>query len=120
MRTAAFVLVFALVVIACGQAPKPQAPEQREAAIALDARLKSRLAVGIPIAVELRSGDAPVGACTIQYDLWDERYKAVRSKTEYTLAADVEVALRHCIERPVTAPIQVVERAAPTMAAPAI
>jgi hypothetical protein len=110
MRTAAFVLFFALVVIACGQAPKPQAPvDPRTAQIELDAGLHERLQLGLPTAVELRAGGKQVGTCTVYFDLWEEQYKASRSHTELGIAPAVDTALRHCIETQVTATIRVRE-----------
>lgn len=110
MRTTALVvLVFSVVVIACGQAPKPQAP--RALAIEVDAQLGERMQLGLPIQVELRADDKQVGACTVQLDLWEEIYKASRSRTELGRAPDVTGVLRHCIEAPVTAAIVVRERA---------
>jgi hypothetical protein len=110
MRTTAFVLFFALVIIACGQAPTPQAPEvPREAEIVLDVELHERLELGLPLALELRAGDEQVGTCTLFFDLWDERYETSRSRTELGFAASAPAALRHCIEKPVTTTVRVQE-----------
>jgi hypothetical protein len=114
MRTTVIVvLVFSVVVIACGQAPKPQAPvDPRTALIEVDAKVSERLQLGLPMQVELRAGNQQVGACTMQFDLWEEHYKASRSRTELGRAPDADGALRHCIETPVTATIRVRELAA--------
>lgn len=117
MRTAAFVLFFALVVIACGQAPKPQAPvDPRTAQIELDAALHERLQLGLPMAVELRAAGKQVGTCTLYFDLWEELYKASRSHTQLGFAREVDTVVRHCIETQVTAAIHV--RELPHTAAP--
>lgn len=107
MRTTVAVLVlvlFGLVVIACGQSPKPQAPAETAArphqppTIALDKLLEERLQLGLPLHVELRHRDRAVGDCTLAYDLWEERYRIALSKDDIVYAPDAESALRICVE----------------------
>ena len=105
MRTTVAVLVlvlFGLVVIACGQAPKPQAPVPtevpRQLTISLDERLEERLQLGLPLHVELRHRDRTVGDCTLAYDLWEERFRIALSKDDIVYAPNAESALRVCVE----------------------
>jgi len=107
MRTTVFVVFAALVVIACRSPRDPQPPvpsvpltaaQVREVRIEIDAKLSERLALGLPMRVELRAPDMAVGECTIAFDLWEERYKVALSKTDLVYAADPKAALQNCIE----------------------
>ncbi len=108
MRTTVIFVLFAMVVIAaCGQAPKPQAPTEaapaltevpRQLTISLDQRLEERLQLGLPLHVELRHRDRTVGDCTLGYDLWEERYRIALSKDDIVYAPDAQSALRVCVE----------------------
>lgn len=103
MRTTVAVLVpvlFGLVVMACGQSPKPQTPAHevpRQLTISLDQQLEERLQLGLPLHVELRHRDRMVGDCTLAYDLWEERYRIALSKTDIVYAPDAQSALRVCV-----------------------
>jgi hypothetical protein len=104
VRATVILVLFGLVVIACGQSPKPQAPATpatevpRQATISLDQRLEERLQLGLPLHVELRHRDRAVGECTLAYDLWEERYRIALSKDDIVYARDTDAALRVCVE----------------------
>lgn len=101
MRTTAVVL-FALLVIACRSPRDPNPPARQTApeqvAIELDAPTREKLALGVPLQLELRAGERTVGACTLAYDLWDERYKVSLSRTDIAHAPDPIAALRMCLD----------------------
>jgi hypothetical protein len=100
MRTTVTLVLFGLIVIACGQSPKPQAPAAapRQPTIALDQRTEERLQLGVPLRLEIRARDRAVGTCTLAYDLWEERYRIALSKDDIVYAPDAESALRVCVE----------------------
>ena len=105
MRTTVTLVLFGLIVIACGQSPKPQAPAEspprtlpRQATISLDKRLEERLQLGLPLRLEIHARERAVGTCTLAYDLWEERYRLALSKDDIVYAPDAEAALRICVE----------------------
>ena len=66
MRTTVILVLFGLIVIACGQSPKPQAPAEAprtapQPTIALDKQLEERLQLGLPLRLEIRARDRAVG-----------------------------------------------------------
>jgi hypothetical protein len=103
MRTTAFVL-FALFVIACAAPQSERQPLSNATAapiaveIELDATLRERLALGLPLYLALRTANADVGACTVVHDLWEEDYRVAFSKTEELRATDPNAALRMCVD----------------------
>lgn len=103
MRTTVTLVLFGLIVIACGQSPKPQAPADstaraRQPTISLDKRLEERLQLGLPLRLEISARERAVGTCTLAYDLWEERYRIALSKDDIVYAPDAEAALRVCVE----------------------
>ena len=102
MRTAAFVLFAALVVIACRAPREADRPSEttasRDFKIEIDPAIRERLALGLPMQLEVRAEDEKVGECVLVYDLWEERYKVALSRTEIVYAGDSDVALRHCVD----------------------
>jgi len=101
MRTPAFAL-FALCVIACAAPQRDPAPIASSTpppiTIDLDDALRERLALGLPMRLELQSSGTAVGECTVVYDLWDERYEVALSRTEIAHAPDPAAALRMCVD----------------------
>ena len=94
-------LVVTIVVVACGSAPKRE-PISNATPAPVDVRLDieglhDRLALGIPLELELRllSTDAHVGTCTLSFDLWDEVYRVALSRHDVSIAEDATVARRH-------------------------
>jgi hypothetical protein len=99
MRTIVTLVLLGLIVIACGQSPKPQAPAERAAPrVALDEQLEERLQLGLPLRLEIRAAERTVGTCTLSYDLWEERYRIAPSRDDIAYAPDAEAALRVCVE----------------------
>ena len=95
-------MLFALFVIACAAPQRDPAPIANSAPVPvtvdLDATLRERLALGLPLQLELQSSGIAVGACTLTYDLWEERYQVALSRTEIAHAADPAAALRMCVD----------------------
>lgn len=100
MRTTAFVLFAALVVIACGSTPAPRAPAVsfKDVQIELPPPTRERLELGLPLHVELIADGRSVGDCTLAFDLWAERYKVALSSRHIVYAADPTSALRNCVD----------------------
>lgn len=104
MRITVFCVVLALYVIACGTTPKPIDVSNRvappvEIAITIDPGMRERLAIGLPVDVELRTHDKRVGRCTLSFDLWEEHYRVAFSKTHVEHARDIDAAARLCVDR---------------------
>jgi hypothetical protein len=109
MRTSVTLALCALLLglfVACRSAPTSEPTLSNMKAppipvrIDVDAKLRERLAVGIPMHVELRTAkpDTAVGACALGFDLWNEDYRVSLSKTDITHDKDPANALRVCVD----------------------
>ncbi|HLL25497.1 MAG TPA: hypothetical protein VK427_25345 [Kofleriaceae bacterium] len=102
MRTLALAAVLTSAVIACRAASGPEAPAARtrpgELALDVEPALRERLALGIPLHLELHVGGAPVGACTVTYDLWAENYRVSLSPSHATRSTTSAAALEQCVD----------------------
>lgn len=113
MRTTACVLC-ALIVMACRSPREPQPPVAAvPPAIELDAATRERLALGLPMHLEVHAAGTPVGTCTVAYDLWDEQFEVALSRTEIARVRDAAAAVRLCVDPAqlgaITAPLRVRE-----------
>ena len=104
MRRTAYVLFGVLVVVACRSAPQsaPEisnvVPPPIEVKVEIDAAMRDKLSLGLPIALEMTVAGVPVGRCTVSFDLWDENYRVRFSKTQIETHADQGSALKSCVD----------------------
>ena len=109
MRTSVTLVLCALLLglfVACRSAPNTEATLANAKAppipvkIEVDAKLRDRLAIGIPLNVELRTArpSTAVGTCAVGYDLWQEDYRVSLSRTDVTHDKDPATALRVCVD----------------------
>jgi hypothetical protein len=93
--------------VACRTAPIPEPlsnaapPPPREPTIAFDADTESRIALGLPVHIELRAtspSTVVLGTCVASYDLWDENYRVTIDRVE-TRVLDPRGVIDACLDR---------------------
>ncbi len=108
MRTSAWLgLLLVIGIVACRSAPTTTEPLSNRApppvAVTvddLDAKLRERLSVGLPVELELRlaAPDIAVGSCALGFDLWEETYRLALSRTQILHAKQPTELLRACVD----------------------
>ncbi len=105
MRSFAYGVLTAYLVVACRAAAKPEprvtappAGPPTDLQIDLDPTIRDGLEIGFPLAVELSVGATVVGGCTVVFDLWTETYNVRLTRAEPEVHADRTRALVSCVD----------------------